>query len=237
MKKILLIIIIILLAVLSYYAFAKGITIGKLQVLSVNQLKEKNNELDAKIEQANRLIDTQYPSKISELKSAASKMEQAKKEYLDLTNVSTNDQILKATMEESYTIELLWTKIGRHAISKGVIVEMAVTSGDAGTAGLSNLNFTINGSYIAIINFVEALENDSVLNFRIKNFKLLPNDSSASILRATFTVKNVAIQGNSSSQQVQSSTTSDTTDNTTSDTTNNTTNDTTNDENDSNENS
>ena len=198
MKKILLIVLIIFLVILTYYSLDTGVVIGKLNVLSIMQIKDKNEELDRQIEKTNKTIDTEYPSAMSKLKTASNKLETAKKEYLDLTNLSTNDQILKATLEESYAIELLWTKIGNHARNKGVNINMSVTSSDTGTKGLYNLEFTVNGTYLSIINFVEILENDSVLNFRIKNFKLVP--SQGSILKATFTVKNIAIEGNTSKQ-------------------------------------
>lgn len=206
MKKILLTTLILLLVILTYYSFDKGITIGNINILSIAQIKEKNDSLDKKIEETNKVIDTDYPSEMSKLKTASNKLQTAKKEYLDLTNVSTNEQILKATLEESYAIELLWTKVGNHARNKGVNIEMAVTSSDTGTKGLYNLEFTVNGTYLSIINFVEVLENDSVLNFRIKNFKLVP--SQGSILKATFTVKNIAIEGNTSNQSTSTSSSS-----------------------------
>lgn len=204
MKKILLITLIILLVILTYYSLDKGITIGKLNILSIAQIKEKNDSLDNQIEQTNKIIDTDYPNGMNKLKTASNKLQTAKKEYLDLTNLSTNDQILKATLEESYAIELLWTKIGNHARNKGVNIEMSVKSSDTGTKGLYDLQFTVNGTYLSIINFVEVLENDSVLNFRIKNFKLVPSQDS--ILKATFTVKNIAIEGNTSNQSTSTST-------------------------------
>jgi len=204
MKKILLIVIIILLVILTYYALDKGVIIGKLNILSIAQIKDKNDSLDIKIEETNRIIDTEYPSKMSDLKNASSKLQRARKEYLDLTNLSSNDEILKATLEESYAIELLWTKIGNHARNKGVNIDMSVTSSDTGTKGLYDLKFTVNGTYLSIINFVEVLENDSILNFRIKNFKLVPDEGP--ILKATFTVKNIAIQGNTSNQSTSGAT-------------------------------
>lgn len=207
MKKILLILLIILLVILTYYSLSKGLKIGNLNVLSIMQIKDENEKLDAKIEETNKTIDTEYPDTMSKLKTASNKLQTAKQEYLDLTNLSTNEQILKATMEESYAIELLWTKVGNHARNKGVNIEMAVTSSDTGTRGLYDLDFTVNGSYLSIINFVEVLENDSVLNFRIKNFKLVP--SQGSILKATFTVKNIAIEGNTSSQTTSTTTIND----------------------------
>ncbi|MBO5412917.1 MAG: hypothetical protein J6A29_01190, partial [Clostridia bacterium] len=200
MKKLLFAVLIILLVILTYYAVDKGITIGKINILSISQIQEKNDALDAKIEEANKTIDTEYPNKMSSLKTASNKLSQAKKEYLDLTNLSTNDQIIKATLEESYAIELLWAKIGNYARNKGVDINMSVVSSNTGTRGLYNLNFTVRGTYLSIVNFIESIENDSVLNLRIKNFKLLPSEGS--ILQATFTVNNIAIEGNTSNQSV-----------------------------------
>lgn len=197
MKKILFIIIIFLLCLLTYFSFSKGITLGNFNILSVSQIKEKNDELDKKIEQTNEMIDIKYPDTLSSLKTASNKLEQAKKEYLKLSTLSSEEDILKAAMVESYDIGLLWTKVGNYAKNKGTNVEMAVSSNNtAGVKGLYNLNFTVNGSYVSIISFVEAIENDSLLNFRIRNFKLLPHEGS--ILQATFTVTNVAIEGNTS---------------------------------------
>lgn len=203
MKKILLICIILLLCVLTYYSIAQGIELGQLKILSIEKIKENNNQLDAKIEETNNLIDIQYPSTLGQLKTASNKLEQAKKEYLTLSSLSTEEDIIKATMEESYDIGLLWTKIGNYARSKGTNVEMAVNaSNSAGVRGLYNLNFTVNGTYVSIISFIEAIENDSLLNFRIKGFKLLPFQNS--ILTATFTVNNIAIEGNTAKSDVSS---------------------------------
>lgn len=197
MKKILFIIIIFLLCLLTYFSFSKGIEVGSIQILSVEQIKEKNNELDGKIEETNELIDIKYPDKLATLKTSSNKLEQAKKEYLKLSTLSSEEDIIKASRTESYDIGLLWAKVGNYARNKGTNVEMSVSvNNTAGVKGLYNLNFTVNGTYVSIISFVEAVENDSLLNFRIRNFKLLPHEGS--ILQATFTVTNVAIEGNTS---------------------------------------
>ena len=200
MKKILLIILIILLAVGVYFAVAKGIPIGSFQILSITQIAEQNTNLNGKIEELNQLIDLEYPKKVSALKDASNQMIQAKEEYLKLTNISTDEQILQATRSESYAIEFLWATIGNHATSEGVNLKLEILPGDTGAQGVYNLGFTVDGNYVGIINFISAIENDSKLNFRIQNFKLVPYEQP--VLRATFTVKNIGIEGNSSSQSV-----------------------------------
>lgn len=200
MKKILLIILIILLTVGVYFAIGKGISIGNIHVLSMTQISDENTKLNTKIEEANQLIDLEYPKKMSNLKAASSEMIQAKEEYLKLTNISTDEQILKATRSESYSIEFLWATIGNHATAEGVNLKFEILSNDTGTQGVYNLGFTVDGNYVAIINFISAIENDSKLNFRVQNFKLVPYQQP--VLRATFTVKNIGIEGNNSAQAV-----------------------------------
>lgn len=201
MKKILLILIMILLIVAVYFALSSGISIGNIHVLGIQQIIEANKGLDEKIQKLNQSIDVTFPKKMDDLNVASENFKKAKEEYLNLTNISSDQEILDAMKQESYTIEYLWARIGNHAKKQGVNIELQIVSNDTGVSGMYNLNFTVDGSYIAITNFISAIENDGELNFRIQGFNLNPNQGN--ILRSTFTVKNVAIQGNTSTQTVQ----------------------------------
>ncbi len=201
MKKILLIIMIILLIVAVYFVLSTGIGIGNIHILGIKQIMEANENLDKKIQELNQAIDVSYPQKIEDLKTASRTFKEAKDEYINLTSVSSDQEILDAMKQESYTIEYLWARIGNHAKKQGVNIEFQIVSNDTGLQGIYNLNFTVDGSYIAITNFISAIENDGELNFRIQGFALNPNQGN--VLRSTFTVKNVAIQGNTSTQTVQ----------------------------------
>lgn len=209
MRKVLIILIIVLLLVLGYVVTFQGIEIGSFKIWSIKELATSSENIDSKIEEINSLIDVQYPKKISDLKTASNNMKAAKDEYLSYTNLSSDEEILKAMQEESYSIEFLWTKIGNHATSQGVNLKFEIASSSTGANNVNDLNFTVQGTYIGITNFIYAIENDEELNFRIQNFKLLPHDGN--VLQGTFTVKNIAIQGNTSTQGVQSSGSSDTT--------------------------
>lgn len=199
MRKVLIIVIILLLVALGYTMSFNGLEIGKFQIWSVKELSESSKSIDTKIEEINSLIDVQYPKKISDLKSASNNMKTAKEEYLNYTNLSSDEQILRAMQEESYSIEFLWTKIGNHATSEGVNLKFEIVSSSTGGNNVNDINFTVQGTYIGITNFIYAIENDQDLNFRIQNFKLVPNQGN--ILKGTFVVKNIAIQGNTSGQQ------------------------------------
>lgn len=199
MRKVLIIVIILLLVALGYTMSFNGLEIGKFQIWSVKELSESSKSIDTKIEEINSLIDVQYPKKISDLKSASNNMKTAKEEYLNYTNLSSDEQILRAMQEESYSIEFLWTKIGNHATSEGVNLKFEIVSSSTGGNNVNDINFTVQGTYIGITNFIYAIENDQDLNFRIQNFKLVPDQGN--ILKGTFVVKNIAIQGNTSGQQ------------------------------------
>ena len=203
MRKILLTLIIILLLVLGYTIVVNGIEIANLQLLSVEGVKQESEELKSKIEETNKMIDTDYPQEVSQLQNAKNKFDQAKKEYLEYTNASSEEQILEAKTEKTYAIEFLWTKLGVHAREEGVNLTFELVSSASGANTVNDVKFTVNGSYIAITNFVYSIENDADLNFTIKNFKLLPYDNE--ILQATFTVENIAVEGNTSSTQIEQS--------------------------------
>ncbi len=227
MRKILIIVMIVLLLVLGYFAVVKGIQIGSFQISSIKQIEEESQTLKSKIDEVNALIDSEYPKKISELKTASNNMEETKSEYLKYTNYSTDAEILAAMQTKSYAIEFLWAKLGTHAREEGIKLTFSIVSSSTGASNVNDIDFVVNGSYIAITNFIYAIENDAELNFNIENFKLLPSDGN--ILQGTFTVRNIAVEGNTSSQVTTSS--SSTTDQ---NTTNTETNETDNTETDTN---
>lgn len=224
MRKILMIIIILLLLALGYVTVMDGVKISDFQVLSVKQIEEESQNLKTKIEELNNLIDVEYPKKRTELSQASKNLEGAKEEYLQYTNLSTDEEILAAMQQKSYAIEFLWTKIGTHAKKEGINLKFEIASSGNGANNANDIKFTVEGSYIAVTNFIYAIENDTELNFRIENFKLLPNQGE--ILQGTFTVRNIAVEGNTSTQSVTATgTTNNNNNNTNTNTTNtNTTN-------------
>lgn len=56
------------------------------------------------------------------------------------------------------------------------------------------MDYTITGSYVSISEFVAAIENNSSLNFRIENFRLLPTAGDTENLQATFKVRAINVK-------------------------------------------
>lgn len=200
MRKILIGILTILLIVMAVLVITKGLTIGNFKILSVKQIIEDNDKLTSEISQTEKLIRSDYPAKLEDLDSNVSNLLVAKEEYQDLADVSTKSEINKATTVETYTVEFLWTRLGRHATAEGVYLSYTPTN--------NSIKFTVSGDYIPILSFVSAIENDSKLGFRIENFKLIPGGNN---LQATFETRNINIKTEGVSTAVQSNTTTENT--------------------------
>lgn len=193
MRKILIGILTILLIVMAILVITKGLTIGNFKILSVKQIIEGNDKLTAEISETEKLIRSNYPTELETLDSTVSSLLAAKEEYQDLADVSTKSEINKATTVETYTVEFLWTRLGRHATAEGVYLSYTPTN--------NSIKFTVSGDYIPILSFVSAIENDSKLGFRIENFKLIPGGNN---LQATFETRNINIKTEGVNTAVQS---------------------------------
>ncbi|MEE1531150.1 MAG: hypothetical protein UGE22_03930 [Clostridia bacterium] len=216
MRRILIGILTILLIVMAVLVITKGLTIGNFKILSVQQIIEGNDKLTAEISETEKLIRSNYPTELETLDSNVSSLLEAKEEYQDLADVSTKSEINKATTVETYTVEFLWTRLGRHATAEGVYLSYTPTN--------NSIKFTVSGDYIPILSFVSAIENDSKLGFRIENFKLIPGGNN---LQATFETRNINIKTEGVNTAVQSTTTTESTPTNTPDTNTQNTNSTT----------
>lgn len=216
MRRILIGILTILLIVMAVLVITKGLTIGNFKILSVQQIIEDNDKLTAEISETEKLIRSNYPTELETLDSNVSSLLAAKEEYQDLADVSTKSEINKATTVETYTVEFLWTRLGRHATAEGVYLSYTPTN--------NSIKFTVSGDYIPILSFVSAIENDSKLGFRIENFKLIPGGNN---LQATFETRNINIKTEGVNTAVQSTTTTESTPTNTPDTNTQNTNSTT----------
>ena len=192
MRKILISILLILLIILAFFTIFQGVSIGAFNILSTNGIIELNNNLTSKINEANTKIKNDLQSRKADLSESIDNLLKNKESYYNLANVSTENEINEANTEDIYNIEYLWLRIGNHARNEGVNLKMDVKNGDNGDSNVKTLTFTVTGQYVAIIDFVSSLEDDSELSFRIDNFSLVPGDGSGN-LQATFDVNGVRI--------------------------------------------
>ena len=189
MKKLLMLILIILLIALGVFIVMSGFEVGNVEILSYIGIQEKNKQLDERIKQASKLAEKDYKQIVSTVQDSSKKLEQVKKEYQDLTVISSEGDVQAAAHLERYEVETLWVKLGNYATSEGAIVRIDIMQGN--TSDTYNLKFTVNGSYISIEEFISDIENDTTLGFKIEEFKMVP---SGTTLQATFMCKEIAIK-------------------------------------------
>lgn len=208
MKNILITVISVLMTALIIITMIKGLSIGKITILSIADIKQNSIDLDKKIEDLNSLKNLKYKQKVNDLDSSTKSLTSAKQKYLEVASLSTDEQIKAANQEPVYSMEFLWDKVGSYATREGLKLKWVVTP--TGTTNKSTLSFTLTGAYISIINYVYAVENDSDLAFRIENFKMVPSSDAGESLTATFTVSNIGVKQESTSTKVTTNSTSDT---------------------------
>ena len=152
------------------------------------EIEKKNDELTELIADANSKKD-EYQGSLDLLDTDAKAMAKAKKEYLDLVQVSTDSDIKEALQTKTYTIEYLYSKLGNYARKEGLTdLRLETSSSTIGAQDYRNLTFTVNGKYLQIINFMNDIENDSDLDFTIDNFSMTKDN-------AKFTVKDLKLEG------------------------------------------
>ena len=193
MKKLLILILITLLLVLTGIVAIRGVQIGKLEILGIKGIQAKSTELDEKIQEAGKLAQKDFQQAVKEVEDNTKKLEETKQEYDEMTAISSASDVESAAQLETYEIETLWVKLGNHATNEGATMKMDVTKGSNTTQNTYNLNFTVNGSYISITDFISDIENDETLGFKIEEFKLVPSGSESN-LQATFVCKDIAIK-------------------------------------------
>ncbi len=189
MKKLLMLILIVLLVALSAFIVIKGFEVGEVEVLSYLGIRDRNEELDNTIQEASKLAEKDYRQAVTTVQDSSKKLEQTKKEYEDMTVISSEGDVQNAGQIERYEVETLWVKLGNYATSEGAVLRIDIVQGN--TSDTYNLRFTVTGSYISITDFISDIENDSTLGFKIEEFKMIPDGE---LLQGSFVCKEIAIK-------------------------------------------
>lgn len=200
MKKILISIIIILLIGLGYTIGVKSLSIGQLKLESVGDIKNASANLDQKFNTSKEISAKTYPKSIEDLDKVVRDLKTAKQQYqaktLNNPDVQSNLGIIQV---EKYNIEYLWTIIGNYATKNGVKLTLDIKSTSA--QDVYNLNFSLEGKYIGITDFIYSLEDDSELKFEIKDFKISSDKITTKNTATNVTDNEVASNENEDNQE------------------------------------
>ena len=183
MRKLLFTLILCVLLVVSVLFIMKGIQKGKIDIFGIQQIKEKNAEIDEKNAQLASLTNQGYPAALKTVEAASAQMKKKKEEYEEKAALLGNSKYYMQT--EEYKLEFLWTKLGNYADDEHVDIKIDVTNGQI--SGRYNLNFTVTGAYTDVTEFIYDIENDSKLGFKIENFSMISG------VTGTFSCKDIKI--------------------------------------------
>lgn len=191
MKRISVILIIISVALLIYIAL-EGIKIGNFQILSVEQLSQKNKDLGEKIDEASKLTSIDFPEEVKILDDTFEKYKIQKQKYDELTDVIGGGQKDRYETKQ-YDMGYLWRILGQYAEKRELVLEIEGGK-EKNTNSLYYFNFNVSGDYTDVILFMKDIENDSDLYFRIYNFKMVGKQANGrTITEASFSVRNINI--------------------------------------------
>lgn len=192
-----------------------GLDIGSFKLFGVLDLKEENDKIDQKIEQATKLTNEDYPNVTKSIDTNAKQLLKVKQDYEDLTKYSGNAEEGQGIERETYETEYLYKQLGTYARKQGLDIDLNVTTAATPTSidgrKFFDITFTAKGPYIGIALFISDIENDSTLEFKVENFKM---EQKAGVLQATFTVKNVPINLQNLTTPTQTNSNTDNTNNT-----------------------
>lgn len=231
MRKIVFLLIMVLAIVGCYIVSVEGVQSNLIQIASYDEVKAANKQLDTQISELNRKNTTEYESKRTALTTAVKNYKDKKEKYEALapTVQETDEQEPEETTTSNtkpYDVDFLWTIVGNYATETGISIDFTfVKSTTASTSSsdyftMSDINFTVSGTYNSIIEFIYDIEDDDRLGFEIKNFKMSKGGSG---VQATFSAIGVPINN----ENLTTLTTQSTTDSTNTALTGNTTTDNT----------
>jgi hypothetical protein len=203
MRNRIFLIVLILFIIILTIAMINGIKIGNFQVPSIKQLTNKNQEINEKIEKASTLTSIDYPNNVEKLEDTYEKFTLKKQKYEEMSDFTDEDGNNIYEIKQ-YDIVYLWELFGKYAKSNNLKIEMSVKS-NGSKEDFYDLYFTTTGKYTDISQFINNIENNSDLYFRIYNFKMSGNGETVT---STFTVKNVKLD--SSTLQKESTSTTNT---------------------------
>ena len=173
MRKYLISVLIGIIIILLFVALFIGIQLGGFQIKSIAMIKQDDEILDTKISEINQKESVTYKNKIDELEAKAKELNKQKENYADLILFNSEDEDSNINLYQKYEIEYLWVILGKYATSNGLTMKLDVTNGSSGLEKKYNLNFTLTGDYVSVIDCISEIEDDDVLGFKIENFKMV----------------------------------------------------------------
>lgn len=168
--------IIVALTIVSIYS---GINFLGIKTNSYLKIKEADQTLTGKIEELEKVKNVDFLQAQQRLEDETKSFNQTKETYLSKIEAAKEAGAKEGVVLESYDIEFLWAIIGRYATSQDLKLTLEVKEGRLKEEFETNkkfkpwdLNFTVQGEYGDIIEFIYKLEKDEKISARISDFSI-----------------------------------------------------------------
>ena len=170
MRKIILTVVSIIIVILSILCVTKGIK-GPFQIYA--QIKQRNEDTTAKLNELTNLKSTNYRKEESELKKTVAEYEEVSQRYESISAYKTDIEKREALSGQEYDIEFLQIKLGQYATDSKVDLSIELSKNEEKDGYiLCDFKFQVVGSYSGIINFIEDVSADEQLKFIPENLKM-----------------------------------------------------------------
>lgn len=180
MRKLLLMAILVVLVCASGMIVTRGIETDSFSIESYQAIMEQNSELETLINEASKQKNSNYESAITSLKNSYKKLVSERESYEELVNLGVDRNGIPLSKIQEYEIEKIWITLGTYAEKEGVDLKLDITVNNS-VSKTYDLNFTLNGTYSGIVEFIRLVQGDNTLVFKIENFKMTSSGNSSSI--------------------------------------------------------
>lgn len=172
MRKVILIVVSIIIVIVSVLCVTKGIS-GPLKIYSYAQIKQKNNDTTAKLNELTNLKSNDYRKEEADLKKSITEYQEVSDKYEKVSQNKTELEKKEALAGQEYNIEFLQIKLGNYATNNKVDLSIELSKNEEKDVyTLCDFKFQVVGAYSGIINFIEDVSSDDQLKFIPENLKL-----------------------------------------------------------------
>ena len=175
MRKAAILLITLILVAILVYLVVVGFDYFDIKILSYVQLGDESTKLEMNISEYEEINSNSLKEKEIKMQQEIEAYEDAKKEYENKLAEREASLALMGTGNLS-DIDFLLVKIGNYATEHKVNLLFDVTKNisdpDAEQYVVTDLNFTAEGIYFEVAQFINKLEKDERLTFEIRDFRM-----------------------------------------------------------------
>lgn len=175
MRKLILAGILMLTIIFGFFAMKSGMTFPT-KIYSFAELKSRKELTNTQLDSLTTLKSTTYATTQNSLNDSIKKFKSAKELYEAAMSNKTEIEKQRAIAGVSYDLSYLWVRLGKYATENRCDLTIEVfqnqeTSPEENYT-LCDFKFNVSGTYLSLIDFIEAISKDQELSFIPENLKM-----------------------------------------------------------------